>query len=403
MLNIVWGMTGLLALLAVAYLFSTDRKAIKWKTIGLGLALQLSFAFVVLESPIGKKALLAVSDVVGTVMGYANNGINFLFGGIFSAEGVGFVFALQVLASIIFFSALVSVLYYFGVMQFVVKIIGGLLEKVLGTSKAESFNAAANIFLGQTEAPLLIRPYLKKMTESELFAVMVGGLASVAGSVLVGYAAMGIPIEHLLAAAVMAAPGALIMAKLLIPETKKVEKQDVKLAKSDAVNVFDAASRGAADGLQLALSVGAMLLAFIALVAMLNGGVGFIGGLLGIDGLTIETILGYVFAPIAFLIGVPWEEAVRAGSFIGQKLVLNEFVAFSNLGPVLDTFTPKTQAIVAFALTGFANFSCIAILIGGIGMMAPERRNDIARLGMKAVLAATLANLMSAAIAGMFM
>lgn len=402
-MNILWGIGGILAIVAIGYLLSSARSSIKWRTILAGLAVQLTFAFIVLKWEQGRKALMAVSDAVQNMIGYANEGIVFVFGGLADANIVGFVFAINVLTIIIFFSALISVLYYLGIMQVVIKFIGGFLSKVLGTSQAESVNAAANIFVGQTEAPLVIRPFLAKMTKSELFAVMTGGLASVSGSVLVGYSLLGVPLEYLIAASFMAAPAGLVMAKLLMPETEEVDATNFKMEKdTQSANVIDAAARGAGDGMQLALNVGAMLLAFIALIALLNGILGFTTGIFGLEGVTIEKLLGFVFAPIAFIIGVPWEEAVKAGSFIGQKLVLNEFVAYTNFAPEIPNLTDKTAMIVSFALCGFANLSSMAILIGGLGSMAPERRPVIAKLAFKAVIAGTLASLLSAAIAGMF-
>lgn len=403
-MSILWGIMGIAIVFGIALLLSIDRKAIKWRTIVAGLAIQLVFAFVVLKWEFGREMLLGLSNAVQKLVSYANEGVVFVFGGLADAENVGFVFAISVLTIIIFFSALISTLYYLGIMQFVIKIIGGFLSKLLGTSKAESVNAAANIFVGQTEAPLVIRPFLSKMTKSELFAVMTGGLASVSGSVLVGYSLLGVPLEYLLAACFMAAPAGLILAKIMIPETETVDETNFVLEKdTDSANVIDAAAKGAADGMKLAVNVGAMLISFIALIALLNGILGGIGGWVGFDNLTIEGILGYVFSPLAFAIGVPWAEAVQAGSFIGQKLVLNEFVAYSNFGPVIDTLSPKTGIIISFALCGFANLSSMAILIGGLGAMAPEKRPTIAKLAVKAVAAGTLASLLSAAIAGMFL
>lgn len=403
-MDILWGVIGIFVVLGIAFAFSTNRKLINWRTVFAGLAIQLLFAFIVLKWEFGRKILSGLSDGVQQLIGYANEGIIFVFGGLVGNENIGFVFALSVLTIIIFFSALISTLYYLGVMQFVIKLIGGFLSKVLGTSKAESVNAAANIFVGQTEAPLVIRPFLSKMTKSELFAVMTGGLASVSGSVLAGYALLGVPLEYLLAASFMAAPAGLILAKLMIPESEKVDDTNFVMEKdTESANVIDAAAKGAADGMKLAVNVGAMLLAFIALIALVNGILGGVGGWFNLDNLTLEGILGYVFAPLAFVIGVPWAEAVEAGSFIGQKLVLNEFVAYSNFGPIIDTFSPKTAIIISFALCGFANLSSMAILIGGLGSMAEGKRPVIAKLAFKAVVAGTLASLLSAAIAGMFL
>ncbi|WP_041639186.1 NupC/NupG family nucleoside CNT transporter [Anoxybacillus flavithermus] len=403
-MNIVWGLVGIAVVLGIAFLSSNNRKAINPRTILGGLAIQVAFAFIVLKWEAGKAALQWLTNGVTNIINYANEGINFLFGGMFAAKGIGFVFAFQVLPVVIFFSALISVLYYIGVMQWVIKMIGGPLAKLLGTSKAESMSAAANIFVGQTEAPLVIRPYLSKMTQSELFAVMTGGLASVAGSVLVGYSLLGVPLEYLLAASFMAAPAGLVMAKMIVPETEPIkEDEHFEMEKDEeSTNVIDAAARGASDGLKLALNIGAMLLAFIALIALINGLLSGVGNLFNYDGLTLQKILGFVFAPIAFAIGVPWSEAVTAGGFIGQKLILNEFVAYSSFAPQIPELSAKTVAIVSFALCGFANISSMGILLGGLGSLAPNRRSDIARMGLKAVLAGMLASLLSASIAGMF-
>ena len=289
-------------------------------------------------------------------------------------------------------------------MQFIIRVIGGALSKLLGTSQLETISASANIFLGQTEAPLLIKPYVAKLTESELFTVMVGGLASVSGSILVGYSLLGIPIEYLISASFMAAPAGLIISKMLYPETEfdKIQNE-VKMVKDDSANVVDAASKGAIDGLGLVLNIAAIILAFVALIALVNGLIGWIGGWFGFSNLSLQTILGYIFAPVAVIIGVPWGESVLAGSLIGQKIILNEFVAFTSMSPLLPELSAKTTAIVTFALCGFANISSIAILIGGIGGMAPNRKHDIARLGWKAVLGGTLANLLSATIAGLLL
>lgn len=402
-MNLLWGIFGIIVVLGIAFLFSDGKKSIKPRTILGGLAIQLTFAFMVLEWELGRQALLKLSQGVQNIINYAGEGIAFVFGPAADTQNFGFVFAFQVLTIIIFFSSLISVLYYLNIMQFIIRLLGGALSKLLGTSKAESISAAANIFVGQTEAPLVVRPFLPNMTKSELFAVMTGGLASVAGSTLAGYALLGVPLEYLLAASFMAAPAGLIMAKIMIPEQEEVEEKEFVMEKDkQSVNVVDAAARGASDGLQLALNVGAMLLAFIALIALANGVLGGIGGFFGAENITIQGILGYIFAPLAFAIGVPWEEAVQAGSFIGQKLVLNEFVAYTAFAPEIANLSPKTVIIVSFALCGFANFSSLAILLGGLGAMAPSRRPEIARLGMRAIAAGMLASLLSAAIAGMF-
>ncbi|ARA87077.1 NupC/NupG family nucleoside CNT transporter [Bacillus paralicheniformis] len=403
-MNILWGLLGILAIFAIAFLLSEHKRKINIRTILIGLAMQLLFGFIVLKWEMGREVFLSFTKAVQHLVNYANEGISFLFGPLLQV-GDSAAFALSVLPVIIFFSSLIAVLYHLRIMQVIIRFIGGGLAKLLGTSKTESLSAAANIFVGQTEAPLVIKPFIANLTKSELFAVMTGGLASVAGSVLFGYALLGVPLEYLLAASFMAAPAGLIMAKMLIPETEKskIEEKDIQMAEDeDAANVIDAAAKGASTGLSLALNVGAMLLAFVALIAVLNGILGGIGGWFGFKDLSLEFILGYVFAPLAFVIGVPWDEAVQAGSFIGQKLVLNEFVAYSNFAPMFDQLSVKTASIISFALCGFANLSSVAILLGGLGGMAPNRRSDIARLGLKAVAAGTLANLTSAAIAGMF-
>ncbi|WP_223701456.1 NupC/NupG family nucleoside CNT transporter [Sutcliffiella deserti] len=408
--NIIWGLLGIVAIFAIAFLLSENKRKISIRTILGGLAIQLLFAFIVLKWEFGREAFLGLTNAVQNVINYANEGIAFLFGGVLGNPGsevTGFVFAFHVLTIIIFFSSLISVLYYLGIMQIIIKFLGGGLSKLLGTSRTESLSASANIFVGQTEAPLVIRPYINTMTKSELFAIMTGGLASVAGSVLFGYAALGIPLEYLLAASFMAAPGGLIMAKMLIPETdepKTPTKVELEEGEEErATNVIDAAARGASDGLKLALNVGAMLLAFIALISMINGLLSWAGGAFGAENFTLDFILGYLFSPLAFIIGIPWSEAVAAGNLIGQKLVLNEFVAYSTFSEQIDLFSDKSVAVISFALCGFANLSSLAILLGGLGNLAPNRRPDIARLGFRAIVAGTLSNLLSAAIAGMFL
>ncbi len=397
----------MLVLVGLAILISDNRKAIKVRTVGGAFAIQFLFGGFILFVPWGQKLLGGVSSAVQNVINYGKDGIGFLFGSLvnFSVEGIGFIFAFQVLPTVVFFSSLISVLYYLGIMQFVVRVLGGALRKVLGTSHAESMSATANIFIGQTEAPLVVRPYVPKMTQSELFAVMCGGLASVAGGVLAGYASMGVPLHYLIAASFMAAPGGLFFAKLIKPETEEpIEQFEGDTDGEDKpANIIDAAASGATSGLQLAANVGAMLLAFIGLIALINGMLGGIGGWFGMGHLTLELILGYVFAPIAYLIGVPWEDASIAGSLIGQKLVVNEFVAYLNFTPLIPDLNEKTVAIISFALCGFANLSSVAVLLGGLGSIAPARRNEIARFGVKAIAAGTLSNLMSATIAGFFL
>jgi CNT family concentrative nucleoside transporter len=352
--------------------------------------------------PAGKDALLAMSNFVQAVLDKGQDGVRFIFGPV-GNQSLGFIFAFNVLPVIVFFSSLIAVLYHFGIMNRVIRYIGGFLQRVLKTSRPESMSAAGNIFLGQTEAPLVIKPYLNKMSQSELFAVMVGGLASIAGSVMAGYALLGVDLTYLLAASFMAAPGGLLMAKMILPETQPFQNElDEKEQNQNYVNVFDAAASGASSGMQLALNVGAMMLAFIALIALLNSIIGHVGGWFGQPDLTFQVILGYILQPVAWCLGIPWDEAALAGSFIGQKVVVNEFVAYVDFVQQKDALSAHSQAIVTFALCGFANLASIAILMGGLGALVPERRDDIARLGLKAVIAATLSNLMSAALAGLF-
>ncbi|BCO20496.1 NupC/NupG family nucleoside CNT transporter [Alteromonas sp. McT4-15] len=395
---------GIALLLAIAFALSSAKRSINWRTVGGAFAIQASVGAFVLYSEPGKEVLLAATQFVANIIAYSQEGINFLFGPI-GDKSIAFIFAFNVLPVIVFFSALIAVLYHLKVMGVIIKVIGGFLQKALGTSRPESMSSAANIFVGQTEAPLVVRPFIPHMTSSELFAIMVGGLASIAGSVMAGYAGMGVDLKYLLAASFMAAPGGLLMAKIILPETSKPNENlnDVDAEDTGYANVFDAAASGAASGMQLALNVGAMLLAFIALIAMFNGLVGWTAALFGYENVTFEGILGYVLQPLAWAIGVPWEEAQLAGSFIGQKMVVNEFVAYLNFLENQSQLSEASQAIITFALCGFANFSSIAILMGGIGAMAPTRRKEIARLGLKAVIAATLSNLMSAALAGFYL
>ena len=398
------GLLGIAVLLGIAFALSSAKRSISFRTVGGAFAMQALIGAFVLYSEPGKEVLLAATGFVANIIAYSQDGINFLFGPI-GDKSIAFIFAFNVLPVIVFFSSLIAVLYHLKVMGLIIKVIGGFLQKVLRTSRPESMSAAANIFVGQTEAPLVVRPFIPHMTRSELFAVMVGGLASIAGSVMAGYAGMGVDLKYLLAASFMAAPGGMLMAKIILPETEEPKDGLSEIDSEDTgyANVFDAAASGAASGMTLALNVGAMLLAFIALIAMFNGLVGWTGGLLGYENVTFEGIMGYILQPLAWAIGVPWEEAQIAGSFIGQKMVVNEFVAYLNYLEHQPNLSESTQAIVTFALCGFANLSSIAILMGGIGAMAPTRRKEIAQLGLKAVIAATLSNLMSAALAGIYL
>ena len=407
-MGILGSVLGIVVLLVIAVLFSNNRKAINLRTVLGALAIQIGFAALILYVPFGRDALQATANGVSNVIAYGNEGINFVFGGLSDPSNAGFIFAVKVLPIIVFFSGLISVLYYLGIMQVVIKVIGGALQAALGTSKAESMSAAANIFVGQTEAPLVVRPYIKNMTQSELFAIMAGGTASIAGSVMAGYAGMGVPLTYLIAASFMAAPAGLLFAKVLFPQTEQfTDKQPETDDSEKPTNVLEAMAGGASAGMQLALNVGAMLLAFVGLIALINGILGGVGGWFGYGDLTLQSIFGWIFKPLAYLIGVSWDESAIAGQMIGMKLAVNEFVGYLEFAKYLQPDTAvvlseKTKAIITFALCGFANFSSIAILIGGIGGMAPNRRGDVARLGLKAVVAGTLANLMSATIAGLF-
>jgi CNT family concentrative nucleoside transporter len=395
---------GVALMLLIAFAFSSHKKSINWRTVGGAFAIQASVGALVLYFPPGKEFLLSLTIYVQNIINYSQDGINFIFGPM-GNKSMGFIFAFNVLPVIVFFSSLISVLYHLKVMNVIIRVIGGFLQFFLKTSRPESMSAAANIFVGQTEAPLVIKPFIPNLTRSELFAVMVGGLASIAGSVMAGYAQMGVKIEYLLAASFMAAPGGLLMAKILIPETEEFKNELTEQEDKDNeyANIFDAAASGAASGLHLALNVGAMLLAFIGLIALLNGLIGWAGGMFGAEALSFQVILGYLFQPIAWALGIPWNEANIAGSFLGQKIVVNEFVAYLDFLQNQSELSPHSQAIVIFALCGFANFSSIAILMGGIGALAPNRRKEIAQLGLKTVLAATLANFMSAALAGFYL
>ena len=397
-------LVGIAVLFTVAFLSSTNRRHINWRTVSLALLLQFTLGGIVLYLPIGVSLLSAISDAVTSVLGNAQDGIAFVFGPIGAFE-MGFIFAFHVLPVIVFFSALVSVLYYLGIMGWIIRVIGGALQKLLGTSKAESMSATANIFVGQTEAPLVVKPYIPNMTRSELFAVMVGGMATVAGSVLAGYVLLGVELRYLLAASFMAAPGGFLMAKMMIPETEEIaeDSEEIELKFDEHVNVIDAAAAGASSGMALALNVGAMVLAFVGLIALINAILAWAGGLVGFESLSLQLLLGYAFQPLAFLLGIPWEETNLAGSLIGQKLVFNEFVAFVALTEQMESLSAHSQAVVTFALCGFANFSSIGIMLGGLGTMAPTRRSDVAELGVRAVFAGFLANLMSGAIASFFL
>lgn len=394
---------GMLVLLGVAACLSENLRAVKWRTVAVAFLLQLGLGALVLYSSWGRAALGHMSEAIYSVIEFGQAGIGFMFGDL-ASDKLGFIFAFNVLPIVIFFSSFVAVLYYLGIMQWVIRILGGALRLLLGTSRAESLSATANIFVGHTEAPMVVKPFIPHMTRSELFAIMVGGLATVAGSVLAGYVGLGVELKYLLAASFMAAPGGFLMAKLMVPETDTpVEDIEASAAsETQYANVFDAAAVGATSGLKLAGNIGAMLIAFISLIALVNGLFTLVGSWIGFDQLSLQWLLGVMFQPLAFVLGIPWEESRVAGSLIGQKLVLNEFVAFVDLAAQRDQLSPVSQAIVSFALCGFANFGSLAVLLGGFATLAPNRRADVAHMGLKAVFAGFLANMMSAAIAGLF-
>jgi CNT family concentrative nucleoside transporter len=415
---------GAVLILGIAYVLSTDRSAIDRKTVMWGLGLQVVFALLVLKNEWGQRTFKYLGDLITRLLDFANVGASFVFGplgdreawprimtGALGAEGARYamIFAFQVLPTIIFIAALFAILYYYGVMQFVVRVFAWGMRKVMKASGAETLNVAASIFMGQTEAPLTIRPYLPKMTQSELMTVMTSGMAHISGGIMAAYILFGIEAKHLLTAVIMTAPGTLMMAKMFVPETEEPETMGtVKLeVERTDVNVIDAAGRGTGEGLHLALNVGAMLVSFLALVALLNALLGVVGGVvstyLGIASLanlSMQQILGWLFSPVAWAMGVQWRDAATIGNLLGTRMVLNEFVAYSQLGPLKASLDPNSFTIATFALCGFANFSSIGIQIGGIGALAPNRRHDLARLGMRAMLAGTLANFMTATIAG---
>ncbi|MCU8008399.1 NupC/NupG family nucleoside CNT transporter [Shewanella sp. SM87] len=395
---------GMISILFFAWLLSVNRKNIPYRTVILALGLQIIFALLVLYVPAGKAVLQSVTAGVSSVIAYGNEGTGFLFGDLATGK-VGFVFAINVLGIIIFFSALISALYHIGLMPKVINIIGGGLQRLLGTGRAESLSATANIFVGMIEAPLVIKPYLKHMSDSQFFAVMSCGLASVAGGTLVGYAALGVDLNYLIAAAFMSAPAGLLMAKILMPPSDNDKNSADEITSVElprATNVVEALADGAMSGMRISVGIGATLLAFVSVIALLNGMLGAVGEWFGYQ-LSFEFLLGYLFAPMAWLLGIPWHEAITAGSLIGQKIVVNEFVAFIQLMKVEDQLSAHSQAVVTFALCGFANISTMAILIGGLGSMVPERREFIARNGFRAIAAGVFANLMSAAIASVIL
>jgi CNT family concentrative nucleoside transporter len=425
--HILFGLFGLAMLLGIAFLFSNNKRAVDWKLVGTGVLLQIVFASAVLKLPLGRDVFNAIAGGFVKLMSYVNEGSNFIFGSLMDTKNFGFIFAVNVLPTIVFFASLTGVLYHLGVMQKIVQAMAWVITKVMRVSGAETTSVCASVFIGQTEAPLTIKPYIERMTESELMTVMIGGMAHIAGSVMAAYVGLlghNDPVEmqfyakHLLTASVMAAPATMMLAKILVPETGvPLTRGTVKIeVEKTTANVIDAAATGAGDGLKLAMNVGAMLLAFIALIALLNGPIqwlgtttwggagslnGWLSGMAGHDvALSLQTIFGWILSPIAWLIGVPWQDATLVGSFIGEKVVINEFVAYVDLSKHTDQLLPQSRLIATYALCGFANFSSIAIQIGGIGGLAPGRRADLARLGLRAVLGGSLATFMTATIAG---
>jgi CNT family concentrative nucleoside transporter len=402
------GIFGLLAILAVCFLFSTKRRAIQPRVLLWGLGLQFAFAFLILKTDFGR-VFGAATVAVNAMLAYAEAGSEFVFGPLGAKTGpFGVVLAFQVLPIVIFTASFFSVLYYLGVMQVIIRGMAILMQKVMGASGAESTNVAASIFMGQTEAPLTIRPFLERTTQSELFTIMTSGMAHISGAVMAAYVKIAhVDIKHMLTAVIMTAPATIMLAKMLMPEVEQPEtagKVEIHVERP-GVNLLDAAARGAGDGLHLALNIAAMLIAFLALIAMLNGILGWAHGLPGLGWLppTLQSIFGVVFSPVAWLMGVSWKDAPAIGNLLGTRLVLNEFVSFVQLGPMQAQLDPRSFTIATYALCGFANFSSIAIQIGGIGSLAPSRKSDVARLGLKAVAAGTMANFMSACIAGMLL
>ncbi len=401
------GLIGVVVIIGIAYLASVDRKAIQWRMLGWGISLQVIFGLLVLKIELGRQALSLVASGARLLISFTDYGSRFLFGALVD-DSSGFIFAFRVLPIVIFISSFFSCLYYLGIMQRIVLAMAKIMKSTMKVSGAESLGAAANVMMGQTEAPIIVAPYIPTMTRSELLALMVGGMATVSGAILGGYIGLGINAEYLIAGSIMAAPASLMMAKILLPETEvAMTAGTVRLDdKPQDSNIIEAAARGASQGMTLALNIAAMLVAFIAIIYMLNGILSAIGNVLGLEALlgvpvTFELILGYLLSPLAFLMGVPWRDANAVGELVGLKLVLNELIAYTKLAQIQADLTPKAQLISTFALCGFANFSSVGIQIGGIGALAPERRTDLAQLGLRALLGGSLATFLTATIAGM--
>lgn len=414
MMDILRSLMGIVILLLVGYLFSVNKKRISLRTVGAALLLQVSLGAIMLYIPAGKWLINNIANGVNAVISYSSAGSSFIFGSLVGPkmnelfDGAGFVFAFQVLPAIIFITSLISILYYIGIMKWVINILGYAFQKAMRISKVEAFAAVTTIFLGQNELPAVLKPFVNKMNRNELFTVICSGMASIAGSMLVGYAGLGVPVEYLLAASLMAIPGGILFARLLSPATEpsQVQFEQISFSETRPASIIEAAAGGAMLGLKIAVGVATVVMAFVALIALINGVIGGIGELFGLTGLSMQSLLGYLFSPLAYIMGVNWEHTDLAGSLIGQKLAINEFVAYVNFSPylkdpavLLDT---KTIAVISFALCGFANFGSIAVVVGAFTAVVPERASDIARLGLRALLAATLSNLMSATIAGLF-
>ena len=399
-----FGLIGVFLILLMAWLFSENKRSISIRTVLVCFALQVFIAVLVLYVPFGQNLLTGMSDLVITLLSYADVGIDFVFGGL-ASENIGFSFLIRVLPVVIFFAALMEVMYHLKVMQFVVRHAGRAICRLTNSRPVESLNVVANIFVGQTEAPLSLKPYLPSISRAELFTIMVSGMASIAGTVLAGYIQLGIKPEYLIAACFMSAPAGLLMAKIIMPSNiedfnKPVDEVFDLADDREHANVILAAAVGAQNGMKLAVNIGAMLLAFVSLIALFNGLLGWAGGFFGANSLSMQTILGFIFAPLMLVLNVPWSEAQQAGAIFGEKIVLNEFIAYISLVDVQEQLSERTVVVLTFALCGFANFSSIAILLGGLGALIPDRMSEMAKMGIKAVFAASLANLMNAALAG---
>ncbi|WP_019209183.1 NupC/NupG family nucleoside CNT transporter [Yersinia massiliensis] len=413
-MDLLRSLLGIGILLLIAFIFSNNRKKISIRTVGTALLLQIILGAIMLYVPAGKWLINSIAGGVNKVISYSDAGSSFIFGGLVGPkmdllfDGAGFVFAFHVLPAIIFITSLISILYYIGVMGWLIDILGYVFQKMMRVSKVEAFAAVTTIFLGQNELPAVLKPFINKMNQNELFTVICSGMASIAGSMLVGYAGLGVPIEYLLAASLMAIPGGILFARMLSPATEESQVEFSQMSFSDKrpASIIEAAASGAMLGLKIAVGVATVVMAFVALIALINGIIGGLSGLFGWPNVSLESLLGYIFSPLAYIMGVSWDNSALAGGLIGQKLAINEFVAYVNFSPYLKdaagALDPKTIAVISFALCGFANFGSIAVVVGAFSAVAPERASDIARLGLRALLAATLSNLMSATIAGLF-